>query len=983
MRLSRPISPDVPVVKELLKVLRGCDFLLSTVAWPFGVYVRSAAIRWFLFIVVHAVIYWLASGRELIGYSVDPEGAKWLLAFAWLGTVAIGRAWVRNEKRRSDIVHKLVEEALPDRYPDLRLVAVVSALQMFVIFPLLFWRLSLGEDNQLFSAASENQVWDWVLFTVGAVQSQVPFFGSSDEFMSVFATGITGTEGAVQELIPGVNVTSESVVAVLKGTFDVILIQAFIRIAVIRRAFQEVLTEEALRNGHEPATRLGCRAVKPLIRQLKNTDEMVQISAARALGEIGDRRAVRELTVVLNSGAKWPVRGAAAAALGQIGDSQVVPALMHYLLDDEGTDSACLRNTVARSLGQLDDSRAVGPLLDRLNRYRDDITCRLDEAKTVLFGGAANSPQFEIDYEQDLTDPTSGKKVYGPDGVQVTFRTSLSGRVVDSGTDVDDETKWPYIEIQTEDQRFQCVFLRIHDLQPMDSQSGPQTGLKVQAAYEFVRNGIKRFYSDDQVVVALGRIGDPQASPRLVELIREADSLPGIKWLGEEQAEAFREHIVLALQRIGDPTAAEGLLSVLDGDFSESLKQQAAVALGQLFEPANSQDPETWTGDRVKEINARYEEWLNGEPSSNAKAIRERISNLRFRLDRGVDEMNNHLRVVTSSLHDPKPPFSIRIGHERMSVDEFIDGHTLRVQRGAGGLPRSHTAGGDVFVVSSNQWGHSSTRKPARKSAGVLRSLAALLLVGVLGVLGAHQVLYGNGSDYAGSDFGNGVALTILDVHQALGGVLPSGTAVDSTMFLSVLYGVPAILLLLVLIVGRGGRGSRPSNRPGPSSESPGKEPVIEPKVEMAIEVADEPVFEPAIEVADEPVIEVADEPVFEPAIEVTDEPVIEVADEPVFEPAIEMADEPVLEAAIEVADEPVFEPAIEVTDVPVFEPAIEVADESVIEVTDEPVLEPKIELAEGVLLDEPVESSDDLDAFLDIIGEDLLSGGSDDDDSD
>ncbi len=933
MRLPIPKSPEIPQLKWLVKGIRQCDKLLTLVAVPFGVRVRSTPVRWMLFVLVHGAIYWLASGREVFGYGVGHEGAIGLLVFAWVGLFAIARAWVGNEKDRSNIVHKLVEDALPDRLPDLRVMAAVSGLQTFVIFPMLFWRLSLGEENQLFSAAPEGQAWDWCLFTLAQLFSAVPFVGTSEGFMSSFENGITGVMGNSRELIPSVVVSFEDMVDSLHSTVSVVLFNGTVRAFKIRRTFQLVLTDEALRNGHERAARMGCRAVNPLRRQLKNTDEVVQIQAARALGEIGDARAVVDLIEVLQSDSKWPVREAAASALGQIGDIRAVPGLTECLLDHGGNDAACLRNSVARSLGQLGDCSAVLPLLDGLNRYREDLSCRLEEAKTVLFDSGANSPQFEIEYESDLTDP-SGDRVYGPDGVPATCRTTLSGRVVNSGTDVDEESQWPYIEIQTDDRRCECVFLRIDDLQPLDSVIGPQAGQRVQAAYEFVRNGINSFYSDDQIVSALGRIRDPQASPRLVELIREADSLPGMKWLGEEQVESFREHIVLSLGQIGDPTSAEGLLSVLDGEFSESLKQRAAVVLGQLGAPDNVPDPESWTEGRLKDVTSRYEEWVNGKPGSVGKSIREKVSNLRFRLDRGVDEMDNHLRIVSTSLRGPKPPFSIRVGHERMSVDEVIQGHTLRVQRGVSGLPRAHPVGGDVFVVTSDKWS-STTGRSNPKPTGLLRMVAGMLLVGVLGILGTHQVLSGNESVYAGSDFANKVAEVISGVHQAVGAVLPVGTSIDSTLFQSVLFGVPAVLLL-PLIIGWGRRKNRSPQRPESVVTSPREEPVAESGSKV--------LEQPAIALVDNEVLEVADDAM----VEMAEEPVLVVADAPV----IEMAEQPVLEES----QVPLRNHASELDD-PLLEGVVH-------EETAEPV-EDVDPLAGG-------DDSEDLDAFLDIIGEDV-----------
>ena len=96
------------------------------------------------------------------------ELALLALVIGWLGMLAVGRAWVFNEKKRSRIAKKLTSDADPDRYPDLRLVALVSAFQVFVIFPLLFWRLSgPGFGPALFGPANGQPApdwWHWPLF---------------------------------------------------------------------------------------------------------------------------------------------------------------------------------------------------------------------------------------------------------------------------------------------------------------------------------------------------------------------------------------------------------------------------------------------------------------------------------------------------------------------------------------------------------------------------------------------------------------------------------------------------------------------------------------------------------------------------------------------------------------------------------------------------------------------------------------------------
>src|SRR5947209_907340 len=79
---------------------------------------------------IYAVIYLLA----FFAPSPVPELA---LLIGFIGVVAVGRAWVANEKLRTRIAKKL-QNGDPDELPDLRGGALVSALQLIVLFPLIF-----------------------------------------------------------------------------------------------------------------------------------------------------------------------------------------------------------------------------------------------------------------------------------------------------------------------------------------------------------------------------------------------------------------------------------------------------------------------------------------------------------------------------------------------------------------------------------------------------------------------------------------------------------------------------------------------------------------------------------------------------------------------------------------------------------------------------------------------------------------------------
>jgi len=117
------------------------------------------------------------------------------------------------------------------------------------------------------------------------------------------------------------------------------------------------------------------------IKELEDKSPGVRWHAARALEEIGDKRAVEPLIKAL--GDKSPiVRWHAARALGEIGDKQAVEPLIEAL---KGKFKAIydykLRMEAARALGEIRDPRAVEPLEKALEDEENKVR---KEAKTAL-----------------------------------------------------------------------------------------------------------------------------------------------------------------------------------------------------------------------------------------------------------------------------------------------------------------------------------------------------------------------------------------------------------------------------------------------------------------------------------------------------------------------------------------------------------------------------------------------------------------------
>ncbi len=113
---------------------------------------------------------------------------------------------------------------------------------------------------------------------------------------------------------------------------------------------------------------IGESAVLPLIDVLKDRRWEIGASAAYALGEIGDARAVQPLIDALRD-EDWHMRSYAAYALGEIGDAKAVAPLIDALKD--GNESA--RKNAAAALGQIGDARAVQPLTNTLKDEDADV----------------------------------------------------------------------------------------------------------------------------------------------------------------------------------------------------------------------------------------------------------------------------------------------------------------------------------------------------------------------------------------------------------------------------------------------------------------------------------------------------------------------------------------------------------------------------------------------------------------------------------
>ncbi|MBW1980689.1 MAG: HEAT repeat domain-containing protein [Deltaproteobacteria bacterium] len=132
--------------------------------------------------------------------------------------------------------------------------------------------------------------------------------------------------------------------------------------------------------GHQPLEilrGLGAAGVDSLMDALDDPDPLVRSQAAKALGEIGDPRAVEPLLAALNDQEPL-IRRQAAEALGKIGDDRAVAPLLAVLQRKD--EAAHVRASAAETLGLLRNPIAVEPLLTALRDQDWNIRSRAAQA---------------------------------------------------------------------------------------------------------------------------------------------------------------------------------------------------------------------------------------------------------------------------------------------------------------------------------------------------------------------------------------------------------------------------------------------------------------------------------------------------------------------------------------------------------------------------------------------------------------------------
>lgn len=133
------------------------------------------------------------------------------------------------------------------------------------------------------------------------------------------------------------------------------------------------------------------KAVKLLIKALKDEYEGVRTLAARGLGNIGDPRAVELLIEALKDKSEH-VRADATVSLGRIRDVKAVEPLIEVLKDD----NEYMHDKAAWALGNVGDPKAVEPLIEALKDTNTNVRWRATGALGRIGDSKAVVPLGEV-----------------------------------------------------------------------------------------------------------------------------------------------------------------------------------------------------------------------------------------------------------------------------------------------------------------------------------------------------------------------------------------------------------------------------------------------------------------------------------------------------------------------------------------------------------------------------------------------------------
>lgn len=327
--------------------------------------------------------------------------------------IGIGRAWVSNEKQRTAIARKL-SDANPDELPDLRMSALLSALQLFIIIPLLM--RSSHSIFGLYAVPVDTTISDWMLLGVDLL------FRSFLDWSEIY-----GVQMSTIELD---SMGGRHLFMILLLTIDFILIQGIFRVFEIRRTISEGVA--ATVRDPEMAYRLGVRAVPSLLVMLEDDDIGVEQcrNVIEALAVLQESSACK---LIIDRFSDDEVKTTAISAMVAIGH---LPSLVDALNSDVYAE----RIGAISALRKLGKPESIPSLLAAFN------TAENQEKEQILQAlSATGSPSYSH-LRKALKDANTRVKLVALQGLKLDSSEPLMIQLIEMSSDADADVRLAVVD---------------------------------------------------------------------------------------------------------------------------------------------------------------------------------------------------------------------------------------------------------------------------------------------------------------------------------------------------------------------------------------------------------------------------------------------------------------------------------------------------------------------------------------------------------
>ncbi|MCX5654953.1 MAG: HEAT repeat domain-containing protein [Planctomycetota bacterium] len=177
---------------------------------------------------------------------------------------------------------------------------------------------------------------------------------------------------------------------------------------------------------------LGVEALPEIITATKHGLPCVRLTAAEALGEIGDQRAVAPLIDLLARDSDWDVRKHAAIALGNLGGPEATARLIEAMADPEPQ----VRKAVAEALGMVGGPEATARLIEAMGDPEPEVRWCVAFALGLLRG-----PEVSARLIEAMADPEPEVRTEVAWALGEIGDTAATARLTEAMTDPEPEVR--------------------------------------------------------------------------------------------------------------------------------------------------------------------------------------------------------------------------------------------------------------------------------------------------------------------------------------------------------------------------------------------------------------------------------------------------------------------------------------------------------------------------------------------------------------